>query len=293
VAATRAQTSHAGPPPAGLDTTVRRVATEAAERGLSTALDILPNSNSEQFVLPQPVTTTAAFKKCTVWRREPRRCCSCAGWRSLPTRVPSACVSAACAAAAWPERTRYRACAVCTARGCVRSTRVQLHLLRLAPGAPAGAACRRRHRAVKERVRGARGSAPGRWLSRCRVRPHLCEGACVRAPSGCATRGDRPRVPARVDPECRAVAWRKMPTPSLRAVASGGSSEATRPLGESLRGGDRPWQGPPTGPRRVASVASEEATGILGIQCFHTRVCYAPRCWQTVRGSQVSRSFAL
>ena len=117
--------------------------------------------------------------------------------------------------------------AVCTARGCVRSTRVQLHLLRLAQGAPAGAAGRRRHRAVKERVRGARGSAPGCWLSRCRVRPHLCEGACVRAPSGCATRGDRPRVPARVDPECRAVAWRKMPTPSLRAVASEGSSEAT------------------------------------------------------------------
>lgn len=52
------------------------------------------------------------------------------------------------------------------------------HNLRPTSLAAAGTHCRRRYRALQERDGGACCPAPGSWISRCRVRSHLCQGVC-------------------------------------------------------------------------------------------------------------------
>jgi hypothetical protein len=71
----------------------------------------------------------------------------------------------------------------CYARDTHTRTAPARHQLRLTSLAAAGTHCRRRYRALQERDGGACCPASGRWISRCRVRPHLCQGVCRRSPS--------------------------------------------------------------------------------------------------------------
>ena len=71
----------------------------------------------------------------------------------------------------------------CYARDTHTRTAPARHQLRLTSLAAAGTHCRRRYRALQERDGGACCPASGRWISRCGVRPHLCQGVCSHTPS--------------------------------------------------------------------------------------------------------------